>query len=404
MRLSPFPICAAALIVSSASAHEPSRPADFDAKIRPILAAHCYSCHSKDAEKVKGDLRLDQLSADFADEAGRERWRAVLKRVKAGEMPPKSKPRPPEKEVQVLSDWIGTQLDAADAARRAQGRVVLRRLNRVEYENTVRDLLGVEVDLKELLPLDSSADGFDNVGAALHISSFVMERYLEAADNALDLAIANRPKPPPLVKKRYSLKDQHQVKTADRERVSQAGRHRGVLQLVPLASGPPVSRSIRRTGANTASASPPPGFKAPASRSRYRVDAGRMGMAGKNHLVGYFDAPADKPTVVEFVDHLEAQRHHSHPPLRTGRGAGRSTRSGPTNTRAGAGRPVGGGGRAAERHLAAGQPSPHLRRPAAGAIADAEHPRPRRGRLERPRWPTPSASCATSPAGPFAGR
>ena len=74
-----------------------------------------------------------------------------------------------------------------------QGRVVLRRLNRVEYENTVRDLLGIDIELKELLPADGSADGFDNVGEALHTSSFLMEKYLEAADTALNVAIANRP-------------------------------------------------------------------------------------------------------------------------------------------------------------------------------------------------------------------
>src|SRR5262249_11426418 len=86
-----------------------------------------------------------------------------------------------------------------------------RRLNRIEYQNTVRDLLGIDVDFQEMLPADSSANGFDNVGEALHVSSFLMDKYLEAADTALGLAIANGPQPPN-VKKRYSLKDQNQVK------------------------------------------------------------------------------------------------------------------------------------------------------------------------------------------------
>src|SRR5262249_56622131 len=97
--------------------------------------------------------------------------------------------------VRFLADWTSACAAGAEAARRAQGRVVLRRLNRVEYENSVRDLLGVDANLKELLALDSSRDGFDNVGAALHISSFAMERYLEAADAAPNLAVTNRPKP-----------------------------------------------------------------------------------------------------------------------------------------------------------------------------------------------------------------
>ena len=73
------------------------------------------------------------------------------------------------------------------------------------------DLLGIHAELKELLPLDSSSDGFDNVGDALHTSSFLLDRYLEAAETALNQAIVNRPKPPS-VTKRYSLTEMHQVK------------------------------------------------------------------------------------------------------------------------------------------------------------------------------------------------
>ena len=72
---------------------------------------------------------------------------------------------------------------------------MLRRLNRTEYQNTIRDLLGVEIDLINLLPLDSSGNGFDNVGDALHTSSFLMEKYLDAADAALNEAIVNKPQP-----------------------------------------------------------------------------------------------------------------------------------------------------------------------------------------------------------------
>src|SRR5262249_45750473 len=175
-----------------------------------VLARHCQGCHGSD--KARGDFRIDKLAADFADPATRERWQALLKRVKAGEMPPKNKPRPSEKEIQALSDWIDAGVQAAVARRVAEGRAVLRRLNRVEYENTVRDLLGIDVELQELLPEDGSAHGFDNVGEALHVSSFLMERYLETADRSLKLAIANLPQPPK-VKKRLSLKDTHLLKT-----------------------------------------------------------------------------------------------------------------------------------------------------------------------------------------------
>lgn len=231
----------------------------------------------------------------------------MLEHLKAGTMPPKAKPRPPKQEVQALSDWIDARVAAADMARRtAEGRGVLRRLNRVEYENTVRDLLDVKLDLKERLPLDSSAGGFDNVGAALHVSSFLLERYLEAADTALNVAIANGPRPP-LVKKRYSLQETHQVKTTE-ERVFRKSEDGGVVmfasspwQAVTLSPFYPPNRGRYRIRISASA------IQSGGKPVAYRVDAGPMLMATKNHLVGYFDAAADKPTVVEFIDDLEAR-------------------------------------------------------------------------------------------------
>jgi hypothetical protein len=181
--------------------------------------------------------------------------------------------------------------------------VVLRRLNRVEYENTVRDLVGVAVDLQDLLPADTAAHGFDNIGEALHVSSFLMERYLEAADLVLKAAIANGPRPKN-VKKRYRLKDQHQVKTTT-ERVFRLRKDAVVLfssspwQAVHLYQFYPPDRGRYRFRICAS------GFQSSGKPVTYRVDAGPFGMAGKPHLVGYFDAPADKPAVVEFVEQLQ---------------------------------------------------------------------------------------------------
>jgi hypothetical protein len=275
----------------------------YDQQVRPFFVLHCLGCHG--TQKPKGDLRLDRLTPDFADQASRERWRSVLKRVTAGEMPPKSKPRPPAQEVRALSDWITGKVQAAEAARRAQGRVVLRRLNRVEYENTVRDLLGVDIELQELLPLDNSANGFDNVGEALHVSSFLMERYLEAAEKALSVAIANGPRPL-FIKKRYSLKDQHHVKSST-ERVFRRLDDTVVLfssspwNAVHLYQFYPPDRGKYRFRVAAS------GFQSAGKPVTYRIDAGPMSMGSKNHLVGYFDAPAGKTVVLEFVDHLEAR-------------------------------------------------------------------------------------------------
>src|SRR6201999_2700519 len=101
---------------------------------------------------------------------------------------------------------LATDLDAAAAKLRTDGRVVLRRLNRVEYENTVRDLFAVKVAVMETLPEDATSHGFDNVGAALNISPVQIERYLEAADAVLDAAVAPVHKLPSK-KERYDLYD-----------------------------------------------------------------------------------------------------------------------------------------------------------------------------------------------------
>jgi cytochrome c553 len=272
---------------------------------RAVLERNCFECHG--IEKAKGDLRLDRLG-DFSAKGSRDRWKAVLEQLRAGTMPPKAKPRLEEKDLRTLTAWIEGGIGAAEAARRAaEGRVVVRRLNRVEYERTLRDLLGVEIDLQELLPPDTSAHGFDNVGEAMHVSSFLMERYLEAADKALGVAIANRPQPP-LVKKRYSLNEERAVKIAT-EKVYLALDEALVMfsssawnTIVVGQSYPPDRGRFRYRISASA-------FQSGGKPVVYRIDAGPMLMGTKNHLVGYFDAPAGEPGVAEFEDHLEARSH-----------------------------------------------------------------------------------------------
>ena len=168
-------------------------PAPTDA-IRALLAQYCVQCHGPKVQKAK--LRLDTLAADFSGET-RETWAGVLERVANGEMPPKERPRVPPHDLERLTGWITHHLQTADAARRQkEGRTVLRRLNRQEYQNSVRDLFGVAVNVKDTLPEDATKYGFDNVGSALSVSSILLERYLEAADTVLDQVLTQYKKPP----------------------------------------------------------------------------------------------------------------------------------------------------------------------------------------------------------------
>src|SRR6266568_786122 len=126
---------AAALVSCGLAFADPNEPAS------AFLAKHCQGCHA--GNKPKGDFRLDSLSPDFSNKTNREKWLTVLERLGSGEMPPKEKPRPPAEDVKVVTDWINGQVTRSGVA---EGRVGLRRLNRAEYENTIRDLLGVEMD------------------------------------------------------------------------------------------------------------------------------------------------------------------------------------------------------------------------------------------------------------------
>jgi mono/diheme cytochrome c family protein len=277
----------------------------YEKQVRPFLTRHCQECHGeKGSKKATKALRLDRLTLDWANAANREQWQAVLAQVKGGEMPPPKQPRPAQQEIQALESWVNARLAAAAALHATQGRVVLRRLNRNEYQNTMRDLLGVEVDLKELLPEDGSGSGFDNNAEALHISSFLMERYLEAADKALSLAIANRPKPN-VVKRRMTLRD---------ERVTQTGKsvYRNVDDGVAIFSSWESANIVvtmwqfqtRDRGRYRYRISGY-GLQSPNKPVMFHVLAGVLEGVTDNHLVDYFEFEPDKPTVVEFVDHLE---------------------------------------------------------------------------------------------------
>lgn len=187
------------------------------------------------------------------------------------------------------------------------GRTVYRRLNRTEYENTICDLLGIDTELKELLPADSSAAGFDNVGEGLHVSSFLLERYLEAADRALDIAISNSPRPS-LSKRRFSLKDERIVK-ASTERVYRLREDSVVMfsssawNAITVGQFYPQDRGRYRIRISAR------GYQSDGRPVTFRIDSGPMLMGTKNHLVGYFDAPADQSVVLEFEETFEP-RHH----------------------------------------------------------------------------------------------
>jgi len=177
------------------------KPADqsaakaFKQDVQPVLQQFCVRCHGPEKQKAK--LRLDQLNADLVAGSDAETWHDVLNKLNLGEMPPDKEPQPSKEDRQKTINWLTAQLKrAADQRRSTGGRVVLRRLTRYEYNNTMRDLLGLELDYAENLPPEpKSKDGFKNNGQSLGISPIQMEYYLKAARSALSKAIVSGPKP-----------------------------------------------------------------------------------------------------------------------------------------------------------------------------------------------------------------
>lgn len=171
------------------------RAAELPAASLAFLDQHCLNCH--DAETKKGGLDLEALALAPTDKANFEQWVRVHDKAHAGEMPPKNKARPAAPELADFLATLAAPLAAADSARQAErGRGVVRRLNRVEFETAVSDLLAVPLRLRELLPPDAKGAGFDTVGAALNVSSVQMESYLAALDVALDGATHLIERPP----------------------------------------------------------------------------------------------------------------------------------------------------------------------------------------------------------------
>ena len=165
-------------------------PVDWETRVRPILAKYCYGCHGP--QHSESMVRLDQLSGNLLeDRAAVETWHEVLNAIDAAEMPPADEPQLNEMELKTVTTQLREQLKRADdATQKTTGRVVMRRLNRLEYQNTMADLLGIDMDYARDLPPDAiSSDGFTNNGQSLQMSAIQLEYYLANARRALDRAI-----------------------------------------------------------------------------------------------------------------------------------------------------------------------------------------------------------------------
>ena len=155
---------------------------------RQLIDRYCVTCHNERLETA--GLRLDQI--DVANVAeGAEVWEKVVRKLRTGTMPPSTRPQPSAGDRGALVSWLETSLDQAAAAHPNPGRTeTLRRLNRTEYQNSIRDLLALDIDATALLPSDDSGYGFDNVNVG-DLSPALLDRYMSAAQKISRLAVGS---------------------------------------------------------------------------------------------------------------------------------------------------------------------------------------------------------------------
>lgn len=155
--------------------------------IQPVLKEFCYDCHADGANK--GGVSFDTFTSEKAMLEDHDLWLKVLKNLRAGLMPPPKKPQPGAEQKRLIEQWVKTEVFHDDPANPDPGRVTVRRLNRVEYRNTVRDLLGVDFDTSKEFPPDDSGHGFDNIGDVLTLPPMLLEKYITAARSIVTQAV-----------------------------------------------------------------------------------------------------------------------------------------------------------------------------------------------------------------------
>lgn len=182
--------------------------AEFKKNIKPILENYCFDCHADGANK--GNIAFDEFKTDQTVLDDHELWLHVLKNLRAGLMPPPKKSQPTKEEKEQVERWIKSAVFVADSKNPDPGRVTIRRLNRIEYRNTIRDLLDVEFDTATAFPADDTGHGFDNIGDVLTLPPMLLEKYVVAANKIVTEAVPSVPK---VVRERVVLGRQFRIDT-----------------------------------------------------------------------------------------------------------------------------------------------------------------------------------------------
>jgi hypothetical protein len=185
-----FAILVVVVFCSSSCAAEPEGAVQFRKNIKPVLDRFCSDCHANGSRK--GGVAFDQSDA-VALLANRSLWWKALKMLRADLMPPRGKPRPSAQQIETIAQWIKSAAFQIDPKDPDPGHVTVRRLNRIEYRNTIRDLMGVDYNTDAAFPPDDTGHGFDNIGDVLSLSPLLLEKYIAAARSVVSRAVPMEP-------------------------------------------------------------------------------------------------------------------------------------------------------------------------------------------------------------------
>jgi mono/diheme cytochrome c family protein len=177
--------------------------ASFESKVQPVFSRNCAPCHND--RLASGGLNIGPYTSSASILDRREEWERILHKIRTGEMPPKGLPRPSADKIDAIRKFVEEKWEAADRSVAPDpGRVTARRLNRNEYSNTIRDLLGVDFRADKDFPTDDSGYGFDNIGDVLTISPVLMEKYISSAERIAARAVGADPLPKKPLTAEYS--------------------------------------------------------------------------------------------------------------------------------------------------------------------------------------------------------
>lgn len=196
------------LLASLALVGSPSLQAStFEEEVKPFLTEHCLQCHN--ANLSTAEINLSDFDPEHPVRNRQDLWQSVLRELRTGRMPPPGNPPPAVEPLRKVERWIEARLEEeAAGVAPSPGRVTARRLNRSEYDNTIRDWLGLDLGLSEDFPVDDTGYGFDNIGDVLSLSPLLMEKYLAAAEEIAGRAVVVRRKVKPMLARYLASRSQ----------------------------------------------------------------------------------------------------------------------------------------------------------------------------------------------------